>query len=750
MRNNRFIYALGIVLLLALVVGLILPAIAGSLGVMFGYSEGMTTVLTVVISMAAAAISFFIYHQKDSLLPSYASIALGTFRYLVLMLTALILLEPKLETKTKQLTPPVIAVLHDNSESIVINRDSSFIKGEYPAKLKSFIGKLNSDKVSTHFFAFGQDLGTETNPDSLRYDREGTNISLAMSTVAKRYSTENLAAVVLLTDGIPTAGLNPIYTLTDFQQPVFTVLLGDTTAQKDVRIMEVLYNQIAYLENETPIKVKLMATGYDAAELRVSISGGGKVLGTQNVSVSKERPSTEVDFTVKPSQTGIMQYSITVDPLPGELTTRNNSKAIFINVLETKVKVALFAGYPHPDVGALRACLERDDRYELQEFIHESPTKFYTDPSAFDFKDFDLFVLHNFPFSPADNEVLNKIKIEVDSRKAPLMVFIGQSTNLQTMKNSLGDRLGILPGTMIGTVEEAQINFKEEYKNHSTFTFDDSWIRLMNSAPPIYRNQSEWKAGGDTKVLATARIKNVALDYPIYGLQNHLERKNMVFIGENIWRVRAHSLVEAGSFEAFDNWIYNNIQWLIVREDKRRFKVQPSKQLFTGNEPVLFKGEVYDESYNPMPDVEIKLNLKYPDGKMDELFLNKSGNARYFLELNNLQEGTYSYEAEGEKNGVKVGTDRGQFSIGRSNIEHFNLTADKGLLEQIALRTRGSFNTSRDLDRLADEILKLNNLKPISNITVRRIGFNEYQWIFYLLIAMLAIEWIVRKRYSLS
>jgi hypothetical protein len=208
--------------------------------------------------------------------------------------------------------------------------------------------------------------------------------------------------------------------------------------------------------------------------------------------------------------------------------------------------------------------------------------------------------------------------------------------------------------------------------------------------------------------------------------------------------------VETESFDAFDTWIYNNIQWLIVREDKRKFKVAPSKQLFTGNEPVLFRGEAYDESYKPLSGVDVKLKLKYPDGKQDNADLKDTGNGRYFLELNNLEEGTYSYEAEGTKNNVRVGTDRGEFSIGRSNIEHLNLTADKGLLQQIALRTRGSFHTARELDRLADEILALNSLKPVATITVKRLGFNEFQWLFYILAGLLAVEWIVRKRFSLS
>ncbi|MBL0018972.1 MAG: hypothetical protein IPP17_21760 [Bacteroidetes bacterium] len=167
---------------------------------------------------------------------------------------------------------------------------------------------------------------------------------------------------------------------------------------------------------------------------------------------------------MKPTQTGILQYTITIDPLPDEFTTRNNSKTIFINVLETKVKVAIFGGYPHPDIGALRSALLRDQRYETKEFIHKTPTAYYEEPGNASLADFDVFILHNFPYGPDDAAMLEKIKAEIDARKAPLMVFVGQSTHLQTLKGSLGDRIGITPGTFQSNVEEAMLVFKEEYR----------------------------------------------------------------------------------------------------------------------------------------------------------------------------------------------------------------------------------------------------------------------------------------------
>lgn len=750
MFQRKNLYRLGLVVLVALVIGFILPPLLSAVGVQFAYSDGTSTALILLVSILAGTIAFLIYQPTSELLPRPSAIGLGMFRYLVLLTIGLLFLEPRLETRQKNSAPPVIAVLHDDSESIVIHRDSQYVQTAYPGQLKAFLDKLNSGQAKSLFYGFSQQLLQDVTFDSLKFARSGTNISGALQETAKLFGNQNLGAVVLISDGISTSGVNPLYTLDQFQQPIYTVLLGDTTPQKDVRVAEVLYNEIAYLENETPIKVKLHSTGYDNAPVRVSIRARGKLLGSETVSVTRSSPNAEVDFLIKPDKIGIIQYTISVDPLPGELTQRNNLKRIFINVLETRVKVALFAGYPHPDIGALRLALQRDERYEISEFIHKSPAAYYNDPGPVDLKDFDLILLHNFPFSQADAPMMKRIEKEIVDNKTPLMAFIGHRTDLAVLKNSLGEYMGIVPGAIQPTSEEAQINFVDAYTTHSTFTFDERWIRIMNAAPPLYRNQSEWKSGGDTKVFGTARIKNIVLDYPIFGLQNHLGRKNMVFVGENLWRMRAQAKIESDDFDLFDTWLYNLIQWLIVREDKRRFKVNPAKRLFSGSEQVLFRGEAYDESYNPLPGVDIKLSLTHPDGKEDVLYMNETGNARYFLEMSNLEEGTYQYSAEGRKNDVKVGTDRGEFSIGKSNIEHFRLTADKGLLEQIALRTGGKFITARELDGLADEINRLNSLKPVVSYVTRRIGFNEYRWIFFVLLGLLALEWIIRKRYSLS
>ena len=223
----------------------------------------------------------------------------------------------------------------------------------------------------------------------------------------------------------------------------------------------------------------------------------------------------------------------------------------------------------------------------------------------------------------------------------------------------------------------------------------------------------------------------------------------MVFVGENIWRMRAHSYVETEEFENFDGWLFNLIKWLIVNDDKRRFKVQPSKKIFTGSEPVIFRGQAYDDSYNSISGVDIKLKITNPAGQVNDYFLNESANGQYFLELYKLEEGTYRYEAEGRKDNVRIGQDRGQFSIGRSNVEHFRLEADQDLMKQVALRTGGEFLYARDMASLSQKLKDLPGMKPVRDYKTERTGFNEFMWPMILLLLLLSVEWVVRKLYSL-
>lgn len=700
--------------------------------------------LLIFIALGAAGIAWLMYQRTADSLSPRVRWGLTVFRFLVLFIAGALLLEPSIRSTTRQVSAPVIAIVQDNSESLVIQRDSNWIRQSLKPALNKLMESLKGTQAQAHFFTFDGSLHSEQMPDSLRFDGAETDISGALKNIQKLYNSQNLSAVVLLTDGIPTRGMNPFYTVAGFRQPVYTVLLGDTTPQRDVRITEVLHNELAYLKTESPVKVRFQVNGFEGQRIRVNLSEGNKVIGSQEVITRAGEPGYEADFKVKPEKVGVAAYQISLTTFPDEVTTKNNFRSIFINVLETKIRIGIFAGFPHPDLGALADAFARDDRYEVKEFAHKTATSFYEEPTAALLSEMDLIVLHNFPFSQSDAAWVNQILETVKNKKTPLMVFAGQFTDLRTLQ-PLYDYMALAPGNQVQQAEEAQIHFTDEYEAHSTFTFSQGWTQLMNNAPPLYRNRSDWRPRADARVFGTAVIRNIVLDYPLYALQQHLGHKSMVFVGENFWRIRSHVSVETGDFEAFDSWLFNNVQWLTVKDDKRKFRVYPAKPLFSGSEPVVLKGQVYDDSYKPMSGVQVTVKMKRPDGTDETLYMRESGAGNHFYEMANLAPGTYTYSAEGVKGTTVVGRDAGQFAVGESSAEHLRLQADHGLLRQIALRTEGKSYSPAQMDQLAKDLAALKSLKPEVKLKKSRSGFDEFKWIFFLLLGLLTVEWVVRK-----
>ncbi|MEL7339114.1 MAG: hypothetical protein AAGM67_01410 [Bacteroidota bacterium] len=696
----------------------------------------------------AGGLTWLMYRRTQDLLPQTPRVLLSVFRFIVLSILGLLLLEPLLNSLNRVQFAPIIAVLQDDSESLTIQKDSTFIREQYPAELNQFLASFPEEDYAVDFYRFSRTIEPIADADSLSFGETGTNISQAIKDVQRRYQNQNLGAIVLLSDGISTAGINPLYAVEATRQPIYSVLLGDTTEQKDIQIKEVLYNEIAYLNNEMPIRVKVASNGFDQAPLKVTIRNRNKVLQTQNITLGRNRPQGEVSFLIKPDQVGLQRFTVLVSRLDGEISYRNNARSLYVNVLETRVKIALFGGAPHPDIGALEQAFAKDESYELQKFILRANNSFYDNPANYNLQDFDLFILHNFPGSASQNATVEKIVEQIKTNKKPVMYLVGMFADLKAM-TPLFDYMAISPKGFSPKSEEIIANFSNKFRDHSTFTFNEDWIGWANTTPPLYRNMSNWEAKPTAEVFATAKIKNIALDYPVFALQNQLGRKNMVLLGENFWRMRAHAFVEYNDFEYFDAWLFNTIKWLMVSDDKRKFKVAPSKRIFTGREPVLFKGQAYDDSYNPLSGVDIKLSLTGPDGNVSDYYLSESDEGQYFLELNNLGEGTYTYQAEGRANNILVGRDRGEFSIGRSNVEHFQLQADRGLMQQLALRTGGEFAYANQLGETADNIKALPGLKPVIEYQKSRTGFFDLWWVMVLLLSLLSVEWIVRKWHSM-
>lgn len=125
--------------------------------------------------------------------------------------------------------------------------------------------------------------------------------------------------------------------------------------------------------------------------------------------------------------------------------------------------------------------------------------------------------------------------------------------------------------------------------------------------------------------------------------------------------------------------------------------------------------------------------------------LDSVGNGRYEGVITNLSEGDYVYSANAVINGSVVGEDKGNFSIGKMNIEYLDTKLNKQLLDQVAFKTGGIYAGIENVDKII-KALSSKKYEPQEITTITKIQIWNREYIALLVVLLLSIEWFIRKR----
>jgi hypothetical protein len=78
-------------------------------------------------------------------------------------------------------------------------------------------------------------------------------------------------------------------------------------------------------------------------------------------------------------------------------------------------------------------------------------------------------------------------------------------------------------------------------------------------------------------------------------------------------------------------------------------------------------------------------------------------------------------------------------------LEEMRTRAEHQVLYQLANQHGGAMHHLADLDKIASEIDSKNQLKPILYDTFITESAINLKWIFFLLLALISVEWFIRK-----
>jgi hypothetical protein len=282
--------------------------------------------------------------------------------------------------------------------------------------------------------------------------------------------------------------------------------------------------------------------------------------------------------------------------------------------------------------------------------------------------------------------------------------------------------------------------------NFNLFNTQDNLGQDLLAYPPLSAAFGEFTDSGNGQVLLYQRIRKIETQFPLLMLGNENGTKSGVLTAEGIWKWRLFDYLQNQSHEQFDVFFTKVIQYLSVKEDKRKFRVSASANILDENEPVFFDAELYNNSYELINEPDVRMEITDDQGNTYDYTFDKTDRA-YRLNAATLPVGNYRFEASVTHNGEQLTYD-GQFSVQPIQLELYETTADHGVLRLLSNRTGGRLVYPDQLEVLADSIRAEENIKPVIYQASRTRSAINLRWLFLPILLLLAVEWGLRRYFG--
>ncbi|SOD18170.1 hypothetical protein [Pedobacter xixiisoli] len=683
-----------------------------------------STLIILLACLALGAGYAWVLYGANKNLDKKLRSALAATRTLTVAALVFLLLAPLVRRISHTPEKPVIVIANDNSISVKAIQPSGFDAKKYEQDLRQLADKL-SEKYEVKTYSFGDSVKQGLSFTGTAQISNGTAL---VNQLNDELLNRNVGAIIMASDGIFNRGGNPIYELNKIKAPVYTIAMGDTIPKRDVLVANVNYNNIVYLDNEFTLDVQVQAFESKGENVKLAVLENGKQVAEQSLAIGSTSFVKDAQIKLKANKVGVHRYTVNVSTVKNEITTKNNSQTIFVEVIDGRQKVLLASAIPHPDLATFKQAIELNKHYEVSTAIAEELERV-------DVYKYNLVILYQLPAANySATSLINKIK----QQKISAWFVLGAQTNLQSF-NQIQTQINFTRPN--GSLQEV---FPYDEKNFTAYNLNKDALKQLDSYDPLQIPFANMMIKGNYTAVLNQRIGKVNTQSPLLFFAEEDGRKLGFLIGEGIWKWKLEEAKNENSYPLVAELISKTVQYLAVKDDKRKFKVYTNKSTFEENENVLLNATLYNDAFEPVNASEVKIQIKNSEGKAYHYTFSKVGNA-YQLDAGALPQGNYTYAASTSL-GDKKYIANGAFYVNAIITEYQQTTANHQLLNTIAQQTKGKIYMPTNLLNIVDDLEKSGQVKTITYEDRRYEEMINLKWIFAVILVFLTVEWFFRKR----
>jgi uncharacterized membrane protein len=702
--------------------------------------------------------------------------------------TAMVMfLEPAVELRQVAREPNRIAVLIDDSRSMALGEDPSGpsrierVRRLLAASRDTLASWERDHKID--YYTFAETVSATTLKALAQNTAQGkaTLIRKALEYVRSHYEGNDLAGIVVISDGASTGGFDEDSgdgAVRDFLRSLDTRVHTVWAARpglRDVAVARVMADEFAFVRTVVRIDAVIRTTGLPARQVPVTLSTDGQPLRQKIVELPAGDHDVTVTFEVTPPRVGRYVYEISVPVAENESVTSNNTRSFVIRVIRDKIRVLQVAGQPSWDVRALRQMLKSNPNVDLISFfilrtqddislVPNDEMSLIPFPTRELFEQqlpsFDLMILQDFEYLPYGiGDHLENIRSYVEGGGG--LAMLGGVVSFTSGGYYGTPVAAALPVELYGPFDAGPIVDEQKFSPQLTeagvqhpvtslrYSSDDN-ARVWKQLPQLEGVNLVASAKPDATVLAVhPRVKTKAgKPMPVIVAGDYGKGRSLAITTDTLWRWGFVAAARPGDDGRQYTKLWENaIRWLIQDPDLRNLHVDSDAVEYMPGQPVRIGVRLLGRDYQPLAGGAVSLVVRSGADptratQVDASKVTVGDNGTAVYELGGLLPGVYRVEAHATVGARQVDAND-IFLVREGGSELDRPVGDPATLEWIARSTSGVALGPADVlpPALAFDPPRIVRVDRRTDVELwSRPG------LLVLLIGLLGLEWLLRQR----
>ena len=617
-------------------------------------------------------------------------------------------------------------------------------------------------------------------------DFDDSNLAGALDGVTEKFDGEDVAGVVLLTDGVDTGADDAVEAAARVGAPLHVVGIGATVPGVDLEVAGLTAGEALAPGSLIDLTATVVAHGgeevraaraaeplADAPRAELRLLEDGRLLEVRPLAASGDGTAAVERFRVPADPDRPIVYTVEVtgnveDEVPG-----NNRRSVLVPPAARERRILMIEGAPGYEHSFLKRTWQADPGLTVDAVVRKGQNDrgeqtFYVQGDAAragglaggypgtraDLFQYDAVVLANIEAEFFRPEQLDLTAAFVAEHGGGLLL-LGPSTLRRggyvgsaiepVLPAALVERLGLSSVDDLGGTNGVRMTPTREGLAHPMLRLagtSSPTLALWDAVPPLGGSIRLGPVRPGAAVLAVASpARGERTERPLIVVQRYGAGRSMIFAARGAWRWR---MLLPSEDRTYETWWGQAARWLTA-DARGRLQVTPR----AGGSPARIEVQidVRDEQFRPVRDAEVAVVITDPTGQAQEAPASPAQEpGRYVVSVaGGAVAGVYGVEAtvtHGETPGVRH---RAWVLAGGADPELADPWLTASRLERMAQAGGGTYYDASAVTELPA------GLQEAAPPPVRRItrAIWHHPFMFLLLVALLGAEWTLRRAWGM-